>query len=72
MFTAPTGKLVIPMGVGSAGDGRGLMMPRRKRTREQDRRNRISSERRINEAQIAEQHRKPRARLAANDEPPPF
>jgi hypothetical protein len=48
------------------------MMPRRKRTRDQDRHHRIAAERRINEARIAEERRKRQDWLAANEKPPPF
>jgi hypothetical protein len=48
------------------------MMPRRKRTRAQEHNDRITAERRINEARIAEDRRKYEAWLAATYEPPPF
>ncbi len=60
-LATPTGELVIPERDGQPADGRGLIMPRRKRAREKDRNYRISYERGINEA-----------RIAANDIPPPF
>jgi hypothetical protein len=48
------------------------MMPTRKQTREQDRRNRIAAERRTRTEMIAEEERQRQAWLAANYEPPPF
>lgn len=52
------------------------MMPRRKKTREQDRRDRIDTERRqrleLNAELAAEQQRQQQAWQAANYEPPPF
>ena len=54
------------------GEHRGLMMPRRKRTRYQDHQDRVTAERRINEQRIAEERRQYEAWLAATHEPPPF
>ena len=51
---------------------RELMMPRRKQTRAQDRRDRINAERRQRTELIAEEERQRQAWLAANYEPPPF
>jgi len=51
---------------------RGVMMPKRKQTREQDRRDRINAERRQRTELIAEEERQRQAWLAANYEPPPF
>jgi hypothetical protein len=48
------------------------MMPRRKRTRYQEEHDRITTERRINEQRLAEEHRQRQAWLAATYEPPPF
>jgi hypothetical protein len=52
------------------------MMPRRKQTRAQDRRDRINAERRqrleLNAEFPAEQQRQQQAWQAANYEPPPF
>jgi hypothetical protein len=48
------------------------MMPKRKRTRAQERQDRVSAERRLNEARIAEEQRQYEAWLAATYEPPPF
>jgi hypothetical protein len=50
-----------------AGDG-----PRRTRTRHQEQQDRITAERRLNEARIAEEQRRHQAWLAATYEPPPF
>jgi hypothetical protein len=51
---------------------RSVMMPRRKQTREQDRRDLINAERRERTELIAEEERQRQAWLAANYEPPPF
>jgi hypothetical protein len=55
---------------------RSVMMPRRKKTREQARRERIDAERRqridLNAELAAEQQRQQQARIAENDIPPPF
>ena len=51
---------------------RDVMMPRRKQTREQYRRERIDAERRERTELIAEEERQRQAWLAANYEPPPF
>jgi hypothetical protein len=48
------------------------MMPRRKQTREQDRRDRIDAERRERTQLIAEEERQRQAWLAATYPPPPF
>jgi hypothetical protein len=48
------------------------MMPRRKQTRDQDRRQRINAERRERTELIAAQDRQHQAWLAATYEPPPF
>ncbi|MGE2722931.1 HNH endonuclease, partial [Mycolicibacterium celeriflavum] len=48
------------------------MMPRRRQTREQDRRDRIDAERRRRSELIAEEERRRQAWLAANYKPPPF
>jgi hypothetical protein len=73
-LATPTGELAIPKMSGEPGEGRGLMMPRRKRTRRQEREQRITAERRINEQIIKRQQwlfdEAQRQREA--DEPPPF
>ncbi|MGX9790229.1 HNH endonuclease signature motif containing protein [Mycobacterium sp. MMS18-G62] len=51
---------------------RDVMMPRRKQTRDQNRRDRINAERRQRTELIAEEERQRQAWLAANYEPPPF
>jgi hypothetical protein len=48
------------------------MMPLRRRTRAEDRVARISRERRVNEACLAEERRQYETWLAATYEPPPF
>lgn len=48
------------------------MMPRRRQTREQDRRDRIDTERRLRSELIAEEERQHQAWLAAIYKPPPF
>ena len=75
MFSAldqDTGELNIPPHTVWRETDRGLMMPRRKQTREQDRRDRINQERRERTELIAEEERQRQAWLAANYEPPPF
>ena len=75
MFPAlaqPTGELDFPANLDVGDTDRSAMMPRRKQTREQDRRDRINAERRERTDLIAEEHRQRRAWLAATYEPPPF
>jgi hypothetical protein len=48
------------------------MMPKRKHTRAQNRRDRITQERRQRNELIAEQQRQHQAWLAATYQPPPF
>jgi hypothetical protein len=72
VLATPTAKLTIPDSIHPPDAGRGLMMPRRKRTRAAERHHRIAAERHINEERLAQQHRKRTAELARNDEPPPF
>ncbi|WP_424752261.1 hypothetical protein [Mycobacterium sp.] len=67
----PTGELTLPPGNRRPDLNRRLMMATRKRTRAQDRRYRITAERRIDETRIAEE-RQYEAWLAATYEPPPF
>jgi hypothetical protein len=66
-----TGELPVPT-LAEPAPYRGVMMPRRKQTREQDRRDRINQERRERTELIAEEERQRQAWLAANYEPPPF
>jgi len=55
----PTDELpTAPMGYRSSGN-RGLLMPKRRRTREQDRAHRIDSERALNAAHVAERNLPP-------------
>jgi hypothetical protein len=75
MFPAlgqPTGELDIPPALQEPDADRSVMMPRRKQTRDQDRRDRINAERRERTELIAEEERQRQAWLAANYEPPPF
>ena len=75
MFPAlaqPTGELDIPSGLVPPETDRSAMMPRRKQTRDQDRRDRINNERRQRTELIAEEERQRQAWLAANEKPPPF
>ena len=75
MFPAlaqPTAELDIPTTLHTPGTERGAMMPRRKQTRDQDRRDRINAERRERTELIAGEQRQRQAWLAANYQPPPF
>jgi hypothetical protein len=75
MFPAlahPTGALNLPLYVVSPDTDRSAMKPRRKQSRDQDRRDRITAERRERIELIAEEERQRRAWLAANYQPPPF
>jgi hypothetical protein len=67
-----TGELSIPPSLDTPETDRTVMMPRRKQTRDQDRRDRINAERRQRTELIAEEERQRQAWLAANYEPPPF
>jgi hypothetical protein len=67
-----TGELPIPPALQAPDTDRTAMMPRRKQTREQDKRDRINQERRERTELIAEEERQRQAWLAANYEPPPF
>ena len=69
---ADTGELDIGAHLNAPETDRSVMMPRRKQTREQDRRDRINAERRERTELIAEEERQRQAWLAANYEPPPF
>jgi hypothetical protein len=66
--TGDLGDLTVP----EESPHRGVMMPTRRQTREQDRRDRISKEREERREINAEERRKRAAWLAANYEPPPF
>src|SRR5271167_2000923 len=72
ILAASTGEVTIRKITTEPAEGRGLMMPRRKRTRAQEQQDRITAERRINEARIADEQRRHQAWLAATYEPPPF
>ena len=69
-----TGELTLPDRRLQLGEGRALMMPRRKRTRAQEHQARISTERRINEQIINRQQwlADEAQRQRDGDEPPPF
>ncbi|OSC39862.1 HNH endonuclease signature motif containing protein [Mycobacterium decipiens] len=68
----PTGQLAIPERTTAPTVQRALMMPRRTRTRTQDRAARISGERKRNAARINRKGFLLAERLARDDEPPPF
>jgi hypothetical protein len=69
----PTGELKLPRNAEMTGSAKGLMMPRRKRTRAEDRRARIASERRVNDERLSrERIRKQRLNQLAGHDPPPF
>jgi hypothetical protein len=72
ILATPTGEAAIRKLTTEPGQYRGVMMPRRKRTRYQDHQDRVTAERAINEARIAEDRRQYEAWLAATYEPPPF
>jgi hypothetical protein len=68
-----TGELKVAQVVEPPRFTKGLMMPRRKRTRAEDRHYRIASERQINEVRLAEDRlAQQRRRRAAGYDPPPF
>jgi hypothetical protein len=67
----PTGELPVPT-LDEPSPYRDVMMPKRRQTREQDRRDRINEERRQRTELIAEEERQRQAWLADNYEPPPF
>lgn len=71
-LATPTGDLVIPAPTTPPSPDRGLMMPRRKRTRAEDRAHRIAVERQHNAARIARKQLLLSERIARDDEPPPF
>jgi len=72
ILATPTGEAAVGKLTTEPGEHRGLMMPRRTRTRAEERNERIAAERRVNEIRIAEERRKRQEWLAANDESPPF
>ena len=71
-LATPTGELVIPESTGPPAAHRALMMPKRKRTRAQDRAYRIALERQHNAARIARKHLLLAERITRDHEPPPF
>jgi hypothetical protein len=72
ILATPTGTLPTPTLPTEPAEYRGVMMPRRKRTRAEEQRDRINAERRINETRIAEERQQYEAWLAVTYEPPPF
>lgn len=68
----PTGELDLPTDPLPPDPDRLAMMPRRKQTRDQDRRDRINAERRQRQQLITEQQRQHQAWLTQNEKPPPF
>ena len=74
ILATPTGTLDIPADTGPPDENRGLAMPTRQRTRDQDRRARIDRERRIRAEINAERARANAARMAEIERihPPPF
>jgi hypothetical protein len=73
VLAASTGELTLPRSAETMSIAKGLMMPQRKRTRAEDRRYRIDSERRINEERLAcERIRRQRLTQVAGYDPPPF
>jgi hypothetical protein len=77
ILSTPTGEVAINKLTAQPGEGRGVMMPRRRKTRAEEREERISAQRRINEQLLKRQQwlfeelEKIRESRAAND-PPPF
>jgi hypothetical protein len=68
----PTGELGIPDQPELPNPNRGMMMPKRQRTRTQERAYRIAQERQHNAARIARKQLLLSERIARDDEPPPF
>jgi hypothetical protein len=71
-LATPTGELTIPEPIEPPSPNRGMMMPRRKRTRTADRAYRIALERQHNAARNARKRLLLSERIARDDEPPPF
>ncbi|BBX45425.1 HNH endonuclease signature motif containing protein [Mycobacterium cookii] len=73
VLATPTGELKITQRDETSSSADGLMMPRRKRTRAEDRRYRVAAERQDNEQRLAaERLCEQRRRRAAGYDPPPF
>ncbi|WP_235632054.1 HNH endonuclease signature motif containing protein [Mycolicibacterium rutilum] len=68
----PTGVIDLTTPSAAPNDHRGAMMPRRRRTRTEDKTYRIALERQHNTARITRTDLLIAERLARNDEPPPF
>ncbi len=71
-LATPTGELVISDVPGPPSPNRAMMMPKRQRTRAQDRAYRIALERQHNAARIARKQLLLSERIARDDRPPPF
>jgi hypothetical protein len=71
-LATPTGELVIPEQPGPPSTNRGMMMPKRQRTRAQERAYRIALERQHNAARIARKQLLLSERIARDDQPPLF
>lgn len=71
-LATPTGELALPEQPGTTNPNRGMMMPKRQRTRAQERAYRIALERQHNAARIARKQLLLSERIARDDEPPPF
>jgi hypothetical protein len=67
-----TGDLGLPPHTLDVEADRTALIPRRKQTRDEERRDRIASERRERAELIAQEERERQAWLAANYQPPPF
>lgn len=71
-LATPTGELATPEPTEAPSPDRGMMMPKRKRTRAADRAYRIALERQHNAARIARKQLLLFERIARDDESPPF
>jgi hypothetical protein len=71
-LATPTGELLLPSRGTAPSEQRGLMMPKRKTTRAQDKAYRIALERQHNAARIARKQLLLSERLTRDDQPPPF
>jgi hypothetical protein len=77
ILATPTGEAAIRNLTAEPGQGRGVMMPRRKRTRAEERKDRITAERRIDEQRLKRERwlfeeLEKRREALADDEPPPL
>jgi hypothetical protein len=71
-LATPTGEFLLPTRGTAPSEQRGLMMPKRKTTRAQDKAYRIALERQHNAARIARKQLLLSERLTRDDQPPPF